>query len=342
MPSTALRAPALLPPILRRRRKGSGWLARRFGISLVTIVLASVLVFVAARSLPGDPALTMAGAGAGRPTPEMIQRARERYGLDSPVTVQYVRYAERALQGDLGISAVNDVPVSRTMLDRLPVTVELAMLSMLLALIVGVAAGVVAALFRGRAPDYTVSALGLLGISIPNFWLGLMLVLVFAIQLGWLPASGFTALSKDPAANLRDMVLPVIMLGTAMAAILMRQMRSSMVDALESDYVRTARSKGLPLRRVVIVHALRNCLIPLLTLTGLQLGALISGAVVAEHVFALPGLGSLLLDGVAARDYAVVQAVALVTAVAYVVINLIVDLLYAVADPRVRTPRRAT
>ncbi|ADB51217.1 ABC transporter permease [Conexibacter woesei] len=319
----------------RRRWTGAGWLVRRFGISLLTIALASVLVFASARALPGDPALTMAGAGAGRPTPAMLEQARERYGLDASLPVQYLRYVERAIQGDLGTSASSDLPVARMIGERLPVTLQLAVMSMLLAVTIGVGAGVLAALFRGRAADYAVTAIGLLGISLPNFWLGLMLVLLFAVNLGWLPASGFTPFMEDPVANLRDMILPVWMLGTMMAAVLLRQMRSSMVDALQSDYVRTARSKGLPPYRVVVGHALRNCMIPLLTLTGLQLGALISGAVVAEHLFVLPGLGTLLLDGVHARDYAVVQAVALVMAVGYVLINFAVDVLYSVADPRV-------
>jgi peptide/nickel transport system permease protein len=324
-------------PRARRSRGRAGWLARRLGISLVTIVLASLLVFAAAQALPGDPALTMAGGGVGRPTPELLEQARAKYGQGEPIHERYVKYAAHALQGDLGTSAANDLPVGRMIVHRLPVTIELAVLSVMFALVVGTIGGVVAAVTRGRAVDYAINLVALVGLSLPNFWLGLMLALVFAVQLGWLPGSGYTPLWEDPVANLEGMVLPVVMLGTGLAAMVMRQMRGSMLEALGADYVRTARSKGLKRTEILFRHALRNCLIPLLTLTGLQLGALISGAVVAEQLFVLPGLGKLLLDGVYARDYAVVQAVALVMAVGYVVINFAIDLLYAAADPRVRS-----
>ncbi|ADB52784.1 ABC transporter permease [Conexibacter woesei] len=337
MSDLALELDSSAAPRARRSLGYIQWLTKRLGISLITIALASVLVFAATQALPGDPALTMAGGGVGRPTPALLEQAREKYGLDEPVYERYASYVTRALQGDLGTSATNDLPVATMIVDRIPVTVELALLSVLFALVLGVIGGVVAAVTRGRLPDYAINLVALVGISLPNFWLGLMLALVFAVQLGWLPGSGFTPFWDDPIANLEGMVLPVIMLGTGLAAMVMRQLRSSMLEALDADYVRAARSKGLGRVQILFGHALRNCLIPLLTLTGLQLGALISGAVVAEQLFVLPGLGKLLLDGVFARDYAVVQAVALVMAVGYVVINFAIDLLYAAVDPRVRT-----
>jgi peptide/nickel transport system permease protein len=318
------------------------WLLRRLGVAVLTILLATVLVFFATRALPGDPALVLLGQSGGRLTPEQYQEARERFGLNESVVVQYGHYLKALAGGDLGTSAQTDLPVGPTILDRLPVTIELAVLSLAFALVVGVASGVVASLRPHRWPDYTVNAVGLLGISIPNFWLGIVLILVFAVNLGWFPASGFVPLLDDPLINLQRMVLPVLTLGTAFSAVMMRQMRSAMIEALQSDYVRTARSKGLRRGQIIIGHALRNCRIPLLTITGLQLGALISGAVVAEQLFVLPGLGKMLLEGVTNRDYAVVQAVALVMAVGYVLINLLVDLAYARVDPRIRRPGSAS
>jgi peptide/nickel transport system permease protein len=325
----------------RPRRASQQWLLKQLGIAGLTILLVATLVFFAARALPGDPALTLAGQGQGGVSPEKIALARKQYGLDRSVPEQYVRYLWRSVHGDLGISIQSGLPVGRTIVDRLGVTAELAVLSVIFSLVVGVVFGVLAALYRGRPADYAINVVGLLGISVPNFWLGLMLILVFALGLDWLPSSGFTPFAQDPIANLEHMILPTVMLGTAIAAVLARQMRAAMIEALQSDYVLTARSKGLRRAQVIFKHALRNCLIPLVTITGLQFGALISSAVVTEQLFILPGLGQLLLSAVLARDYAVVQAVTLVTAVAYVLVNLLVDVLYTVVDPRVRLPGRA-
>lgn len=312
-----------------------GWVVRRTGISVLTIVLASVVVFLGVHALPGDPVATLYGQ-SGRVGPAELAQLRHAYGLDRSLPIQYFEYVWHCLHGDFGTSAANGLSVGSTIVQRLPVTLELAGLSILFAILLGCAAGTYAALHRGKLGDYAINGAGLTGLSLPNFWFGLMLILIFAVQLGWLPAGGFEPFLADPVLNLRGMVLPVITLGTAIAAVLMRQMRSAMLESLEADYVRTARAKGLHPARVVIAHAARNSLTTVLTLTGLQLGALISGTVVVEQLFALPGFGKLLLDSVAARDYAVVQGVALLTAVAYVVINLGVDLLYSVVDPRVR------
>lgn len=317
------------------------WLAARLGISALTVFVGSVLVFVGVRYLPGDTALLMAGQSGASADPAVLEATRQKYGLDQPVTLQYVRYIELALRGDLGVSSSNGLPVAQAIADRVPVTIQLALTSLLLAAVLGVGAGVLAALWRGRAGDYAIGVVGLAGISVPNFWLALVLVIVFSVNLGWLPASGYVPFWSDPAGNVRGMILPSVALAASFAAIYMRQMRSAMAEALEADYIRTARAKGLSRWAVVMRHGVRNSLITVLTITGLQLGALISGAVVIEQVFVLPGFGKLLLDAVLARDYAVVQGVAIVTLVGYVLVSLVVDVLYTVVDPRVRAPGRA-
>ena len=218
----------------------------------------------------------------------------------------------------------------------LPVTMELSLLAIIVAGVIGVGTGVVAAVQRGRPAEWAANALALLGLSVPNFWLGLMAILYLSVALGLFPASGFVPFFSDPIGNLHHLVLPALILGTGLAAVIMRQTRSSMLDALSADYIRTADAKGLPRSAVVGRHALRNSLIVVITIVGLQLGALISGAVVTERIFALPGFGKLTVDAVFQRDYPVIQAVVLVTATAYIVINLLVDLLYSVIDPRIR------
>ncbi|MGP4020040.1 ABC transporter permease [Saccharopolyspora sp. 5N708] len=301
--------------------------------SLVTLVLVSLVIFVGLRALPGDPAIAIAGAEADDAT---INEIRQSYGLDQPVYVQYVTWLGRALQGDLGESAKTGLPITDIILSRLPVTLELALLSLLFAALIGLTSGVIAAVRRGTALDWLGNGVSLFGLSIPNFWLGLVCVLVFAVWLGVLPASGFVPFTESPLGNLERMILPAFVLGSGLAAVLMRQMRSSMLDALTSDYVRTARAKGAGEWRVVGIHGLRNSLITVLTILGLQLGLLISGAVVTEQIFVLPGFGKLMVDSVFTRDYLVIQAAVLVAAVGYIVVNLLVDLLYSVVDPRIR------
>jgi peptide/nickel transport system permease protein len=310
-----------------------GFLLRRVGAALIVLFLASILVFAGVRALPGDPALALAGENRD---PAALAQIRSKYGLDQPVPVQYVKWLGNALRGDLGTSTKSGLPVTETIADRIPITLELAILSMLFAVILGVSAGVVAAVKRGSPADYATSSLALFGLSIPHFWLGLLLILIFAVKLQILPASGYVPFLEDPVENLRRMVMPAFVLGTGFSAVVMRQMRSSMLESLSADYVRTARAKGLSEREVIGIHALRNSLITVVTLVGLQVGALISGAVITEQIFVIPGFGKLTIDSVLQRDFAVIQGVVLVAAAGYVVVNLVVDLLYSVLNPRIR------
>jgi peptide/nickel transport system permease protein len=315
------------------------FLLRRAGQSLVTLVLATIVVFFGIRALPGDPALALAGEERD---PTALAEVRAQYGLDQPILVQYWRWVTEVAHGNLGESLRTGISVSETILSRVPVTLELALLSLLVAIVFGVGAGVLAAVRRGSWTEWLANLAALLGLSVPSFWLGIMLILVFAIILGWLPASGYVSPLTDPVGNLQRMVLPSLVLGAQFAAILMRQTRSAMLQSLGADYVRTARAKGLSERQVVFGHALRNSLITVLTLLGLRLGLLISGAIITEQVFVIPGFGRLLVEAVFTRDYPIIQGVALVSAAAYIFANLAVDLLYSVANPRIRLQGAAT
>lgn len=309
------------------------YLLRRLGTSGIVLLLASIVVFVGVRALPGDAALALAGEERD---PVALEQIREKYGLNEPIVVQYAKYVGNSLQGDLGYSTRTGAGVTAVILDRLPITLELALLSLLIAVLIGIPAGIMAALRRGSWLDNVSNGFGLLGLSIPNFWFGLVLILVVSVQLGLLPASGFVPFFDDPVENLKRMILPAIVLGTGLSAVLMRQMRSAMLETMSADYIRTARSKGLSERAVVLVHALRNSLVTVVTVLGLQLGALISGAVITEQIFVIPGFGKLIVDGVFTRDYPVIQGVALVTVFGYVFVNLLVDLTYSFLNPRIR------
>lgn len=309
------------------------YLLRRVGESLITLFLVSVVVFAGVRALPGDTATALAGEEA---TPEAIAGIRRAYGLDDNIVIQYLRYVRHAVTGDLGTSSRTGLPVLDSVLDALPVTLELSALALLLAVLVGVSAGVVAAVRRGRPEEWLVNALALLGLSIPAFWLGIVLILTFAIAVPVFSASGFVPFGVDPVENLRHMVLPAIVLGSGLAAVVMRQTRAAMLGSLSADYIRTARAKGLSRRQVIGSHALRNSLVTVVTVLGLQLGHLISGAVVTEQIFVLPGFGKLTIDAVFSRDYAMVQGVVLFTSAAYILVNLLVDLAYSLIDPRIR------
>ncbi|HET6988592.1 MAG TPA: ABC transporter permease [Kribbella sp.] len=309
------------------------YLLGRLWQSVVTLILATIVVFVGVRALPGDPALALAGEDRD---PESLRAIREQYGLDDSLLVQFWRFVSHAARGDLGQSIRTGEPVRSMIATALPVTIELSILAILIASVIGIGAGVVAAVRRGRPAEWAANALALLGLSVPNFWLGLMAILYLSVALGLFPASGFVPFFTNPVDNLHHLILPAVILGTGLAAVIMRQTRSSMLDALSADYIRTAEAKGLSPRAVIGRHALRNSLIVVVTIVGLQLGALISGAVVTERIFALPGFGKLTVDAVFQRDYPVIQAVVLVTATAYIVINLLVDLLYSVIDPRIR------
>jgi peptide/nickel transport system permease protein len=290
-------------------------------------------VFGGVRALPGDPALALAGEDRSA---KALEAVRAKYDLDKPVPVQYVKWVGSIVRGDFGTSTRTGLSVGSTILDRLPVTLELAFLSLVVAITIGLSLGVLAAVRRGSVSDYLGSTAALVGLSVPHFWLGLMLIVIFSIGLGILPASGFVAFAADPIENLRHMVLPAIVLGTGFAAVIFRQTRAAMLESLGADYVRTARAKGLNERAVVGSHALRNSLLTVVTIIGLQLGLLISGAVVTEQVFVLPGFGKLTLDAVFTRDYPVIQGVVLLTTLGYVLINFGVDLLYSVLNPRIR------
>ncbi len=308
------------------------FLLRRALESLVALWLASMIVFIGMRALPGDPAVALSGEGRDPAANAVI---RERYGLDQPLPVQYVRWISLAVTGDLGTSIRTRLPVTDEILRRIPTTLELAALAGLVAILIGLPLGVLAALKRQTPLDYVANTIGLIGLSIPTFWLGLILILIFAIGLKWLPASGFVAFVEDPAENLRRMILPAIVLGAGLGTILLRQTRSAMITSLHSDYVRTARAKGLRERDVVLRHALRNSLVTVVTVLGLEMGALISGSVVTESIFLIPGFGRLIIESISTRDYPLIQGVALFSAVAYVAINLVVDLLYSLLNPRI-------
>lgn len=314
------------------------YLAVRAGQGLVTLLLASVVVFAGVRALPGDPALALAGEEA---TSETVAAIRDRLGLDGSLVEQYLRFLGSALTGDLGESTRTGTPVTELIAATLPVTAWLSLYAIVVAVVAGMAAGTLAAAYRGRGVDAAVSGLSLVSLSVPNFWLGLLAILYLAVGLGLFPASGYVAVTEDPLRALWHLTLPALILGTGLAAIVMRQTRASMVDTLTADFVRTARAKGVSRGAVVLRHALRNSLLVVLTIVGLQLGGLVSGAVVTERIFGLPGFGKLTLDSVFTRDYPVIQGVVLVVTLAYIVINLAVDVLYSVVDPRVRVEGRS-
>lgn len=305
----------------------------RLAISVPTLFFVTIIVFALQHLLPGDPALALAGEDR---SPEAIEAIRKAYKLDLPVPVQYFHWIAGVLQGDLGESIRTKKAVTELILEKLPVTIELALLSMSIALFVGIPLGVIAAVRKGSAIDYTTSVVGLAGLSIPNFWLGIMMILLFSVELGWLPASGYVSPWEDLTGNLKAMIMPAFVLSNATTAIMMRHTRSSMLTVLRSDYVRTARAKGLDERVVIIKHSLRNALVPIITLGSLQLGLLLSGAVLTEQVFTIPGFGKLIVDAVFNRDYAVVQGVVLFTATAYIALNLCADMAYFLVNPRLR------
>jgi peptide/nickel transport system permease protein len=308
-----------------------GFLLRKVGAALVVLMLASMLVFLGARAIPGDPAIAL---GAENRDPAVLAAVRHKYLLDKPIPVQYAHWIWLAVHGDLGVDQ-RELPVAHTIVTRLPITLELAFLSMFVGILIGIPAGVIAAVRRGKPSDYAVTAVSLVGLSVPHFWLGLLLIVWFAVDLQWLPASGYVTM-HHPVANLEHMLLPCLVLGAGLAAVLMRQTRSSMLTALGGDYVRTARAKGLSESSVVGRHALRNSLITVTTVIGLQLGALISGAVITETIFGIAGFGRLTIEAVQQRDYTLIQGVVLVSAAGYVVINLAVDIVYSLLNPRIR------
>jgi len=303
------------------------FLARRIVQLIPTLFFVSILIFSLQHLLPGDPALVMAGEERD---PEVIAHIRAQYRLDQPAPIQYIYWVKGVVSGDLGESLRIKVPVLDLIEQKLPVTLQLASMAIVIAFLIGIPAGIVSAVKKGTAWDYGANLFALWGISTPNFWLGIMLIFLFSIKLGWLPASGYVPLSENFRASLASV------LGNAIAAILMRHTRSAMLQVLESDYVRTARAKGLSERSVILKHAMRNALTPVITLGALELGTLLSGAVLTEQIFSIPGFGKLIVDAVFNRDYAVVQGVVLVTATIYITLNLIADIAYILVNPRLR------
>ena len=307
------------------------FLARRILIAIPTIILISIFVFGLQNLLPGDPILVMAGEERD---PEVIEALREKYRLNDPIPIQYLAWAGNALQGDLGISLRTQQPVLELIGEKLPVTIQLAVMALIIAMVIGIPAGVISAYKKGTWIDWVANVIALSGLSVPNFWLGIMLILLVSVQLGWLPASGYQPLAEDPLQSIRTMLMPAFVLGTALAATLMRHTRSAMLTVLQSDYVRTARAKGLKEQTVLTTHALRNALVPVVTVTTLLFGELLAGAVLTEQIFTIPGFGKLVVDAVFNRDYAVVQGIILCTGVAFIAMNILADATYRVLNPR--------
>ncbi len=308
------------------------YIIQRILTAIPTLIIVTIMVFSIQRMLPGDPALILAGE---EKDPQVIEYIREKYRLNDPVPVQYAAWLRQVLQGNLGQSIRTNQPVTQLIFQKLPVTLELSLLSIFIAILIAIPVGVISAVKKNSFIDYLGTLFALSGLSIPNFWLGIMLILLVSVRWQLLPASGFVPFTEEPIENLKRMIMPAFVLGTGLAAVLMRQMRSSMLEVLKQDYIRTAQAKGLIYYLVVLRHALRNALIPIITILGLQLGGLLSGAVLTEQVFTIPGFGKLVVDAVFNRDYAVVQGVVLFTAASYIFINLLVDVAYAIANPRI-------
>ncbi|MBQ0823434.1 ABC transporter permease [Microvirga sp. HBU67558] len=309
------------------------YIGRRILIAIPTLIIVSLLVFALQKLLPGDPVLTMAGEERD---PQVLAYLREKYRLDDPIPVQYFAWIGSALTGNLGISLRTDIPVLDLIMSKLPVTIELAIMAMIVALAIGIPAGIISAVKKGTTVDYTANVIALSGLSIPNFWLGIMLIMLISVRWKLLPASGYVPPTEDLWLNIKTMLMPAFVLGTGLAASLMRHTRSAMLGVMRSDYIRTARAKGLLSRKVILKHALRNALVPIVTLSTLLFGELLAGAVLTEQIFTIPGFGKLIVDAVFNRDYAVVQGVVLCTAVGFIFMNLLADVLYVLVNPRLR------
>jgi peptide/nickel transport system permease protein len=311
----------------------TSYLVKRLLSVLPTLLLVSMLIFGLQQLLPGDPAKILAGE---EQDPNVVAYLTAKLHLDEPLPVRYGYWIAGVVQGDLGESVRTQLPVLSLILQKLPVTAELAFLAMCVAVLIGIPAGIASAVGRGTVWDYAANVFALWGLSTPNFWLGILMIMLFSVHLGWLPASGFVSPTEDLLGNLASMAMPAFVLGNAIAAVLMRHTRSAMLQVMQSDYVRTARAKGLDERTVILKHALRNALTPIITLGALEFGTLLSGAVLTEQVFTIPGFGKLILDAVFNRDYAVVQGVVLFTATTYIMLNLMADMAYFWVNPRLR------
>lgn len=310
------------------------FILRRLLSAIPTLILVSLFVFTLQKLLPGDPVQAMAGEERD---PAVMEYLREKYRLNDPLPLQYVHWVGNVLQGDFGTSLRTEQPVTVLLASKLPVTIELAVLALIIALVIGIPTGVISAVRKGTSVDYAANVFALSGISIPHFWLGILLIMIFAVKLQWLPALGFVPLGEDVGQNLKTLILPAFVLGAGLSGVLMRHTRSAMLEVLRADYVRTARAKGLFPRTVILKHALRNALMPIVTLTTLLFGELLGGAVLTEQVFSIPGFGKMIVDAVFNRDYAVVQGVVLCVAIGFLLLNLLADVLYRLINPRLRT-----
>jgi peptide/nickel transport system permease protein len=306
---------------------------KRLVAILPTVFFVTVIIFGLQQLLPGDAALILAGEDQD---PQVIAYLQKKMHLDESLPVRYAYWIGGVLQGDLGESLRIQEPVLGLIKEKLPVTLQLASMAMLVSLLIGIPAGIVSAVGKDSVWDYLANILALWGLSTPNFWLGIMMILLFSVSLGWLPASGYVSPFEDLQANMAAMIMPAFVLGGGLAAVLMRHTRSAMLQVLSADYVRTARAKGLNERTVVLKHALRNALTPIITLGALEFGTLLSGAVLTEQVFSIPGFGKLIVDAVFNRDYSVVQGVVLFTSSVYIVLNLLADMAYFLVNPRLR------
>ena len=306
---------------------------KRIAALVPTVFFVTVIIFGLQQLLPGNAAQILAGEDQD---PQVIAYLQKKMHLDAPLPVRYAYWIGGVVRGDLGESLRIQQPVLALIKEKLPVTLQLASMAMLVSLLIGIPAGIVSAVAKDTAWDYLANVVALWGLSTPNFWLGILMILLFSVSLGWLPASGYVSPLEDLRANLAAMVMPAFVLGFGLAAVLMRHTRSAMLQVLGSDYVRTARAKGLSERTVVLRHALRNALTPIITLGALEFGALLSGAVLTEQVFSIPGFGKLIVDAVFNRDYAVVQGVVLFTSSVYIVLNLLADMAYFLVNPRLR------
>jgi len=309
------------------------FLTRRLLQIIPTVILVSMLIFGLQQLLPGDPALIMAGEERD---PKVLAEIRQQYRLDRPIPEQYFYWMKGVLSGNLGESMRLKASVGSLVSQKLPVTLQLAAMAFLIAIGIGIPAGIVSAVKKETAWDYGANLFSLWGLSTPNFWLGILLIFLFSVTLGWLPASGYVRPGENWEASLATTIMPAFVLGNALAAVLMRHTRSAMLQAMGTDYVRTARAKGLAESRVVLKHALRNAMTPVITLLALEFGTLLSGAVLTEQIFSIPGFGKLIVDSVFNRDYAVVQGVVLVTSTIYISLNLLADIAYMLVNPRLR------
>ena len=309
------------------------FLTQRLLQIIPTLIIVSMLIFGLQQLLPGDPALIMAGEERD---PQVLAEIRQQYRLDQPIPVQYLYWVKGVLSGNLGESMRLKSSVASLVSEKLPVTLQLAAMALLIAIGIGIPAGIVSAIKKETAWDYGANLFALWGLSTPNFWLGILMIFLFSVTLGWLPASGYVRLGENWQASLATTIMPAFVLGNALAAVLMRHTRSAMLQAMGTDYVRTARAKGLAEGRVVLKHALRNAMTPVITLLALDFGTLLSGAVLTEQIFTIPGFGKLIVDSVFNRDYAVVQGVVLVTSTIYISLNLLADIAYMLVNPRLR------